>query len=128
MKIKTNLLTGAALDWAVAMCEGATEEWRADGPFLWRGWPVIREHGSDINYSPSSVWADAGPILEREGIWLRGPHDATTPDGKVVMTVDYWYAHIAHKHVQNAHKPLVAAMRCYVASKLGEEVEVLVGR
>lgn len=37
MLIKTSELIGPALDWAVATCEGATEGYSNDGPFLWGG-------------------------------------------------------------------------------------------
>lgn len=43
MKVLTSELTSATLDWAVAKCEGATDEWRSDGPFMWDGQvPAIR--------------------------------------------------------------------------------------
>lgn len=133
MKIKTSELQGAALDWAV---EAAQEvQFGEDRVVIIRrqeattpAWIEVENyHGSAPLYHRSSAstdWAQGGPIIDREKIWLRGPHDAEKPDGTAVMHIQTWYAHINHKHVQNADTPLIAAMRCYVASKLGDTVEI----
>lgn len=100
--MKTNELTGTALDWAVAMCEGHDVEdatWWAD-------------FGNESCYSTD--WAQGGPIIERWMIdcdtyrhgWRAARHVSTTPT--------YGYG----------PTPLIAAMRCYVASKLGDEVDI----
>jgi hypothetical protein len=58
-------------------------------------------------------WALGGPIIEREGITVRRYTDAL------------WDASIGRlDYVADGPTPLVAAMRCYVISKLGDEVEV----
>jgi len=100
MKIKTSELTGAALDWAVAKCEG-----RKDNDFGW-WWD---------NYKPSTNWAQGGPIIERESI------DLQYQGGDV----DVWAADIFGADCSvYGDTPLIAAMRCYVVSKLGDEVEI----
>lgn len=92
--MKTSELTGAALDWAVAKAIG--------------------------EYKPMSVprystdWAQGGPIIEREGIDLE--HYTLPEHG--------WMAGIINKAQEHGTTPLIAAMRCYVASKLGDEVEI----
>ena len=93
MKTKTSELTGAALDWAVAKCEGTDELW-------WE-------------YSPSQKWEQGGPIIERNLI-------------TIFRRDDEWYAYSSLSSTMDFHgaTPLIAAMRCYVASKLGDEVEV----
>jgi hypothetical protein len=119
--MKTSELTGAALDWAVAKCEGATDEWHTDKPFFWDGVPCVREAGHDVNYTPSTNWSQGGPIIEREGIsvicwsfhsmpWKASIEGGT--DAGIDLYVEY------------GPTPLIAAMRCYVASKMGAEVEV----
>lgn len=124
--MKTNQLTGHALDWAVAKCEGATEEWRNGAPFLWGGVACIRIDGHDVNYRPSTDWAQGGAIIDREDIALSPMPDGLcrayaadgtrwAPNGDEVFN---W------KHKQQGYHPLIAAMRCYVASKLGDEVEI----
>jgi hypothetical protein len=97
MKIKTAELTGAALDWAVAKCVG----YRLD----------LAPEGS---YTPSTDWAQGGPIIEREKIVL-------SPD----IHHTRWSATLrGEAYIYWAQTPLIAAMRCYVASKLGDEVEI----
>lgn len=119
MKVKTSELTGAALDWAVS-----TIEYPNDSTIKRGDAEMFIDCNAFGDYSFSTDWAKGGPIIEREGIWLRGPHDATKPDGDVVVRIDYWYAHCNHKHVKNGPTPLIAAMRCYVASKLSDEIDV----
>lgn len=105
--MKTSELTGAALDWAVQQCEGA----RKDIDFVW--W-------TDDHYTPSSDWSQGGPIIERERI-------AVGFDGfdDVDAALPIWSA---CKYVDGFERygptPLIAAMRCYVASKLGDDVDV----
>jgi len=65
-------------------------------------------------FSPSINWAQGGPIIEREMIELG-------------MYGDQWRAvmHLESESIyQDGSTPLIAAMRCYVASKLGDEVEL----
>jgi hypothetical protein len=93
MKIKVSEATNLQLDWAVK----EIEDGRTDG---------IK------NYSPSTSWAQGGPIIERERINI-------SDDGG-----DGWKADDSIGHWGYGPTPLLAAMRCYVASKLGEEVEI----
>lgn len=103
--MKTSELTGVALDWAVAKCEGHDEEYiLAPDQFI-----LIHD---DFRYSTN--WAQGGPIIEREGIGINAHLD-----GFEWFARDYW-----GMNEQAAEKPLVAAMRCYVASKLGDDVEI----
>jgi hypothetical protein len=109
--MKTNELTGAALDWAVAKCEGVTVL-----PKMRGGCYVALDRGETVLLRYSTDWAQAGPIIEREGITV-------APDD-----VEPWCAFIdrgtAEDVIYSGTTPLIAAMRCYVASKLGEEVEI----
>ena len=112
MKIKTSELTGAALDWAVAKCEG-----KKVGYEFTLFSPVVIV-GLDP-YEPSEDWAQGGPIIEREGI-------STVQEGDAADWVASVYDHKAddwHLHTLG-ETPLIAAMRCYVAYKLGDEVEI----
>jgi hypothetical protein len=99
--MKVNQLEGAALDWAVTKAEGFDVEVTGPEWGLW-GW--------------ATDWGQGGPIIERERIsvepcfdwkWVairtEGPNSAFEEEGPT---------------------PLVAAMRCYVASKMGDEIEV----
>jgi hypothetical protein len=117
--MKTSELTGAALDWAVTMiekpeaCEYGVDDWREQRRHTVKnGEYIYRWHQS---------WAQGGPIIERELIDLR--HIRTLP-------TMFWEAYTpAPEHDDGevcvaGPTPLIAAMRCYVASKLGDEVEV----
>ena len=97
--MKTRELIGAALDWAVAKCEGveiivAQENWH------WY----------------STDWAQGGPIIEREIADIERFSEA--------LWEATAYTKNAQDIVQSGPTPLIAAMRCYVASKLGVEVDV----
>lgn len=113
MKIKTSELAGAALDWAVAKCEGLNEEDFVEvdnlyGP-VWRG----PEYSTD--------WARGGPIIERERMDIKC-WDFHSMPWKASM---WWDDENTAAEIQAfGPTPLIAAMRCYVASKLGDEVEI----
>jgi hypothetical protein len=111
MRIKTSELTGPALDRMVAKCEGLRVRWSAaHEQLLVEGYPYLI-------WSASTNWATGGPIIEREEIGLL---KVQTLDG-----VPKWAASSPYSFEPYIYGPtlLVAAMRCYVASKLGE-VEV----
>lgn len=132
--MKTSELKGAALDWAVAKCEGMLEVIHdtTSGEL----WYYDREAGSDKHFWPTTDWSQAGPIIEREGIDLThyyknwGAYAWPNHSGEPWPT-DYEekMKRIRGKPasmmiLQHGPTPLVAAMRCYVASKLGDEVEI----
>lgn len=108
MKVNANQLSGAALDWAVAKCEGHPAE---TPRFL-----DIFSHqqATGQGYCYSRDWAQGGPIILREIIML--DYDAAHD----------WEARDFDSQLILAHgrTPLIAAMRCYVASKLGNEIDV----
>ena len=114
MKIETSKLAGAALDWAVARCEGVI--WAApDGELL--------GSASGMNYSTD--WSQGGPIIERERICVAPMHGAGAGN------LNDWIAQrrVDGKDVdslfcERGATALISAMRCYVASKLGDEVEI----
>jgi hypothetical protein len=116
--MKTSELTGAALDWAVAKCEpDDTLAIYFDEP---TGEPLCHDDWPDNQeYKPSTDWAQGGPIIERERISVG---DQTHIEGQPEHSA--WYATNRKGAHGLAETPLVAAMRCYVASKLGDEVEV----
>ena len=104
--MKTSELIGAALDWAVTKIEAERK--------LFTIYPqYITPYSTD--------WAQGGPIIEREEISIsrefasgRIEWDAWTPAPIRDDAEAFGYG----------QTPLIAAMRCYVASKLGDEVEL----
>ena len=94
--MKTAELIGAALDWAVAT---------ANGDKL-----ILAEE--DWNWY-STDWAHGGPIIERDKITVEYTGDPDT-----------WCANIRADEEVYGPTPLIAAMRVYVASKLGDTVDI----
>lgn len=108
--MKTSELTGAALDWAVAKCEGFKTLERG------KACEVLFPNG--VPFQPSTDWSQGGPIIEREKISLECKHD-----GWWVASYQYNYSD-DKEYICLAADPLLAAMRCYVASKLGEDIDI----
>ena len=106
MKIKVSEATNLQLDWMVAKCNGWVDK-------LGSVEVQVMMACDDFNYSTN--WSQGGPIMEREKI------------SPIPYSVDGagWYAckrPLLFK--QDGPTPLIAAMRCYVASKMGDEVEI----
>ena len=111
-KIKTSELTGAALDWAVAKCEH---------PKTFNSHHTLR---SIWSFLYSTDWSQGGRIIERELIGFRdsgGPGNWHASFDQLRLTYD---GQKKRYHHQFGPTPLIAAMRCFVSSKLGDEVDV----
>lgn len=114
MKIKTSTLAGQALDWAVAKCEG-----------LQRDDPEVEIYIFRKNYSNgflhySTDWSQGGPIIERmfrAGLQL-------SQGGPKAGNQRAWARLRGGKYYCHESSPLIAAMRCYVASKFDDKVEI----
>jgi Protein of unknown function (DUF2591) len=123
--MKTNELTGAALDWAVAKCMTGGEIFQSGrvahavvlhvvggttAPYFVKDSGVVR-----CAFEPSTSWAQGGPIIEREKI------------GSLHEAQGVWSASTKWDDpakVFYGKTKLIAAMRCYVASKLGDNIEL----
>jgi hypothetical protein len=165
-KVTTKDLTGIALDWAVATCEGyilttdgISHLVEKEGALSILG--PTTSGGRPCGYSPSSYWAQGGLIIDREGIDIhqvkKRPFQtfaysestkARYPEGEISATPSgarfirvprtpgpndgKWTARMSVDHHPFGWKKddfmsetaLKAAMRCYVASKLGDSLEV----
>ena len=95
MKVKISELQGEALDRVVEECEQFVED----------------------EFEPSENWADGGPIIEREKIGLKYT-------GAAMEFVAWVNGELSTVHDHYGPTPLIAAMRCYVASKMGDEIEL----
>ena len=110
MKIKTSELSGAALDWAVTTIEDpdalryGVEDWREQR----------RSGRGEYPHRYHQNWNQGGPIIEREGVLFVGTNDG-----------GMYHAWIVRRNA-SALGPthLIAAMRCHVASHLGDEVDI----
>jgi hypothetical protein len=117
--MKVSELSDAALDWAVSEAvkpDITHPDWfriATFGPLFGKSYKYPC-WGSQ-KYSPSTDWKEAGWIIERERIGPRWdklwnqwgvPHPKNAALGILGQTF------------------LIAAMRCFVASKLGDEIEI----
>jgi len=107
--MKTSELTGLALDRAVAQAQG----------YQLFDLDMLFDIKSYADYQPSTDWAQGGPIIEREKISVGNQeHIKGQPNHS------NWYATERKDAHGFGQTPLIAAMRCYVTSKLGHEVEI----
>lgn len=105
MKIETAKLSEAALDWAVAKAEGEVND--LDDFCL----------SAAGEYEYSTKWAIAGPIISRADISIVF-RDSSWAGCQ-------WSARIYETNTtMEGPTPLIAAMRCFVASKIGYEVDI----
>ena len=101
MKIRVSEAAGPVLDWLVANGEGLLDKWGVCAP---------------IGFKPSTNWAQGGPIIERERISIRQWTNVPIVHAYMPQDDAPW--------ASDGTSPLIAAMRCYVSSRLGDEVEV----
>lgn len=153
MKHKVAELTGGELDAAVAAC-GEWETAHRYYPTMtldptFSGWYLTECSGEMVCYlrprNPmrqdpqpfpvSSDWAFGGPIIGRERIALLPPNkgdrtwwtaglDPTVDEGAQCESGWIDLPAICLEHEQLGPTPLIAAMRAYVASKFGEEIDL----
>lgn len=132
-KIKVSEATNVALDWLVAKCQGHephvfTERDCGQGTLRQLG----RWCGIDVSpaghtvFAPSTDPAQGHPIIEREGIGFFCNRTSEIGSRFKPDAGADWRAFSFNKHGTHFFGPtaLIAAMRCYVASKLGDEVEI----
>lgn len=117
MKHKTAELDGALLNAAVAKAEGLPVH-PGPGRFMVAA-PIETRWAHEFDFCGS--WKDGGPIIQRELIEL-----AIVPDEDFPIM---WWAFLdssAFTRKPDAIGPthLIAAMRAYVASRFGDEVEL----
>jgi hypothetical protein len=116
MRVKTRELTKNALNWAVAECVGLKTKLVAGK--LHDSELLELEVDGNTEYDPSNYWTQGGPIIEREGINLFQRKGIAAKEGRP------WLAYTSAQLEQEGVTPLIAAMRTFVASKLGDEVEI----
>jgi hypothetical protein len=112
--MKTNELTGVALDWAVAKCKYPELAWGSSIGIHHASHQIVIPHLPEPQcyWNPSTDWAQGGPIIERDEIDIAYCNPAAG-----------WSA-TGFRNTKFGPTPLIAAMRCYVASKLGDDIEI----
>ena len=115
MKVKTNKLTGVALNYAVAVALGGTHLFHDTVATWWikiNGGHRALAKGWAQSFTPDTDWSEGGPIIERERLLLK-------------PVLQHWVAYTYNQDDwQMGPTPLIAGMRCFVASKLGDEVGI----
>ncbi|MEB3212420.1 MAG: phage protein NinX family protein [Leptolyngbyaceae bacterium] len=131
-KVKTSELTDGALDWAVCIAKGMKPEdiyiqkWGRLPASLFRR---LRDEdgnldgtyitGPDLLFSRK--WEAGGPIIDDEDIAVGHGNSKEDPDHK--FSASKLRIHPWPIEARGPTK-LIAAMRCFVASRLGDEVEI----
>lgn len=109
-KIKTSELIGPALDWAVAKANGYTTS----------DLDLLYDIKCYSKFKPSTDPSLGQPIMEREAMHV---DCLRKPDHYRGAVWEAW-PYASTKFIAQGPTMLIAGMRCYVASKLGDEVEV----
>jgi hypothetical protein len=139
MHIKVSEATPLQLDWLVAKCEGWLKG-DITHPHFCKMW---KEETRTPAIYPSTDWAQGGPIIERENITLIRANSQYLEGKNVPLwfaETDKWVGHNISTGYEGEYfdpcfmvdeaggfygpTPLIAAMRCFVASRLGDEVEI----
>lgn len=113
MKVEVSEATLLQLNWMVSQAESVAVVircWTSDGKTFLCNTPG--QFSDEAVWCPSEDWSQGGPIIERERVDLFHYH-ATNQWGAQIIQFE-----------QFGPTPLIAAMRCFVASKLGDEVDV----
>lgn len=117
--INVSQAEGPVLDWLVATLEG----WDYDD--------ITNATKPDRRKKYSTDWSQGGPIIEREGINLSVDYQDSALSNDMVQIG--WKGNLWNNSVPGTAgflqwaygpTPLIAAMRCFCVSKLGETVEV----
>lgn len=129
MKVKVSEAPPMALNWMITKAGGGSV--KTDHKSVCR-WIDGYSRMGMFNYSTN--WSQGGPIIEREGINIRAIRKpGHSMDGKWLAAYDHnntgtmvhWVKRTTwHRHYSVGDTALVAAMCCYVASKLGDEVDI----
>lgn len=138
MKHRTATLEGALLDAAVALAEGLTPKMLSEAGLVsyagmrHRHCFIQHEFGQSMcRYRPSTDWVLAGPIIDREGITVVHNGAKLGDQWDAYHQAGYWgpdgqvtEPRYTGRDIATGSTYLEAAMRAYVAAKLGEEVEL----
>lgn len=132
--MKTQELASAALDYAVAIAEGmsfwTSNQTKWDTNDGYTDWVLDRDgrlrkywfdgsrsrsgHWTEQDvWMPSTCWSQGGPLLGKGMLCLEYKH---FPEG--------WECRNGVNAFARGHTALIAVCRCYVASELGDEVDI----
>ena len=119
--MKTAETTLPQLNWLVAKLEGFKyiNVFHGDRVQIM----VSNKKNESYDFNPTEGWHQGGPIIERECINAYASGACSVHP----KNPEYWVAEILATDemiTQYGPTPLIAAMRCFVSSRLGDEVEI----
>ncbi|ANF87163.1 hypothetical protein A7J50_3790 [Pseudomonas antarctica] len=126
VEVKTQDLTGAALDWSVAKAEkveglvthkGHPSFEKEFDPDCWADHSCLKEFKCWQYYAPSAEWSQGGPLIEKYKLDIGAPLE--NKNGPWNAATEW-----AHPMGYKGETPLIAACRAIVASVLGGTVSV----
>lgn len=121
--MKTAELEGAQLDLAVANADELPHTDIRDGR-CYAAQPIFDgQKMAVLPFEPSTRWAHGGPLIEREQIAIASFDDGWCAEAPTRRGAA-WFYRGEDSWGPPAPTPLIAAMRAFVASRLGEEVEL----
>ncbi|WP_371360125.1 phage protein NinX family protein [Pseudomonas sp. KT_2_4] len=125
VEVKTQDLSGAALDWAVAKAAGVEADYLC--PFIIdeNNQPVVvlnkakwlEDEEPMAIWSPSTDWAQGGPLIEKYKLDIGAPMENKSGPWNAATE---W----GHPNGYKGETPLIAACRAIVSSALGDTVSV----
>jgi len=109
MKVKTSELTERQIDWAVATLSDRAcfAQQVIDCPISY----VFR---------PSTMWDCSGPLIEEDRIWVMERYSGVWDAFKKFPYEKRWRGTL----VLTGHTYLVAAMRCWIFVRVGDEIDI----
>jgi hypothetical protein len=118
MMIKVSEATPSQINYLVAKIEGMNVKLEQ----VYGLWSVMTDNYKF--YEPATDWAQGGPIIEREGISLTSYLAEEDPYWIGSVECQYKNFNATAYYEEYGPTPLIAAMRCYVASKLGDTIDI----
>lgn len=117
MKVEVSTASLRVLDWAVAKLEG-----------LISGNEPMGLPNQDYGFKPTTNPVQGHPIIERKRINLEASNDGETWAAAMTCTPEFYLSwdqdYPPGAGYGEGPTALIAAMRCYVMSELGDEIEV----
>ena len=115
-KVKVSEAEGLILNWLVGMAKGYELSLYGVDPSIRAGVPGL---GVIAPWRPSYYWNQGGVLIEEECLDIScNPAGFWSSSAPLPNSHKEWWA------MAYGPTPLVAAMRCFVITKLGEEVDV----
>lgn len=120
--MKVQNLTGAALDWAVALCQERRvyigTNHTMTGPCINDADLVDMGVDGTVAYSPSTDQYQGGSIIDAERISTQVGHSG------VWVAASYYTYDEATVKMHSGPTRLIAAMRAFVMSVIGEDIDI----